>query len=93
MWRPSTQQKGGQACTWSLCLGRVSAWWVAAVDVGRPPTAWLVLDSNSTSAKRHLRREHGTVKHHETISRAIQSSFSSSDQSIRQLKLCLKVHE
>ena len=93
MWRPNTQQEGGQACTWSLCLGRVLAWCVAAVDVGRPPTAWLVLDNVSTSARRHLRRRHGTVSHHEAISRAIQSLFSTSDQSTRQMKLCLEVHE
>ena len=39
----------GLACTWWIWLvGGVSATCVAAIDIGRPQTAWLVLRSNST---------------------------------------------
>ena len=51
---------------------------MATVEVGRPPTAWLVLQSTSTSAGKHLRSRDSTVKQRETISKGLRSSFLTS---------------
>ena len=46
----------------------------------RPPTAGLVLQSTSTSARKHLRRRIGTLRQHESI------------KTSRQVQLCLQEH-
>ena len=84
----------GLACTWWIWLvGGVSATCVAAIDIGRPQTAWLVLRSNSAKAKKHLRRRNSTKRQHEANGKGLQSSFSTLIQSSRQAQVCLKVHE